>query len=358
MGAVLAEEGRTEWSEEDADARRRLLLWGASIVGAAALLGLGYRLLLGGVPPWHPASILVLVAGFVAVVVLARKPGRERLAGVLAVSCSICLVGVLTLDGGVLDAPILTLLPLLPVAGWFLLGARAGWVVAAAGCVLLVGLSALQEHADLAFDIRLDSELARPARALWLGATLVLLAGLTWLYERRTMRRGHLLRTQANTDRLTGLENRRGFETTLTAECRRAVRSRSPLSVVYFDIDHFKQYNDTYGHDKGDHCLVAISYAASTCLRRSSDLLARYGGEEFIALCPGTDGEQVRQLAESIRRVVEELEIEHRAAPAGRVTVSLGTATSGDDLDPAGLVEQADRALYRAKQGGRNRVAG
>jgi ATP-binding cassette subfamily C protein len=103
---------------------------------------------------------------------------------------------------------------------------------------------------------------------------------------------------------------------------------------------------------------VGFRYAASTCLRRSSDLLARYGGEEFIALCPGTGDEQARKLAEAIRVAVEELEIENRGAPHGSVTISVGTSTSGDDLDPRGLIEQADRALYRAKEGGRNRVEG
>jgi diguanylate cyclase (GGDEF)-like protein len=355
---VLSEERRDDWTEHDAATRRRLLRWGSAIAGAAALLGLGYRLLLGDAAPWHSAAVLVLVAGFGAVLPLTGRPGREAAAGTLAVGCAYSLLAVLALDGGVLDAPILTLLPLLPVAAWFLLGGRAGWTVAAAGCLLLVGLSLVQRDAELALDVRVDAELARPSRALWLGATLLLLAGLTRAYERQSLRRGRVLRNQANKDRLTGLENRRGFEAALEVECRRAARSGRPLSLAYFDIDHFKTLNDTYGHDKGDHCLVAVAYAASTCLRRSSDLLARYGGEEFIALCPGTGDEQARKLAEAIRVAVEELEIENRGAPHGSVTISVGTSTSGDDLDPRGLIEQADQALYRAKEGGRNRVEG
>lgn len=353
---MVPDERRYDGTVEERGDRRRLLRWSAAAAGVGALLGLGYRLLLGDVAVWHAPAVLVLVAGFGGVLILTRHPGREAFAGVVALCCALCLVGVLALDSGVVDAPILTLLPLLPVAAWFLLGGRAGWLVAGVGCLLLVGLSLVQRHTELPFDGRLDSELAQPARALWLGVTLLLLAALTWLYERQTQREGLLLRNQANKDRLTGLDNRRALETVLESECRRAVRSGSPVSLAYFDIDHFKALNDTYGHDKGDHCLVAVAYAASTCLRRTSDLLARYGGEEFVALCPATDGEQILQLGEAIRRAVEELEIEHRGSPTGLVTVSVGTATTGDTFDPAHLIELADQALYRAKQGGRNRV--
>jgi diguanylate cyclase (GGDEF)-like protein len=353
---VLAPQRPNDSTGDDDDARWRLLRWGAAGLGAVALLGLGYRGLLDRVAAWHLASVLVLVAALAAVVPLTLRPGRERLAGVVAICCATCLVGVLAVDGGLLDAPILTLLPLLPVAAWFLLGGRAGWVVAAAGCLLLVGLSVVQRRADLDLEFRLDAELARPARALWLGATLLLLAGLTWLYERQATRLGRRLRHQATTDRLTGLENRRGFETVLEAECRRAARSGQPLSLVYFDIDHFKGFNDAYGHDKGDHCLLAVAWATSTCVRRSGDLVGRYGGEEFVALLPATDAAQARQIAETIRRTVEELEIPHSAAPGGRVTVSLGTATAVESPDPHELVLRADRALYVAKQAGRNRV--
>lgn len=160
-------------------------------------------------------------------------------------------------------------------------------------------------------------------------------------------------------DTLTQIANRRRFDAALRQEWRRSARDESSLSLVFCDIDYFKRFNDTYGHQAGDECLVRVAQAMEETLNRPADLVARYGGEEFIALLVDTGLEGARMLAERMRARVEALKVEHRASEvAAHLTVSLGVASvvPKPALRPEDLVDLADRALYAAKEGGRNRV--
>ncbi|EPF66478.1 Diguanylate cyclase (GGDEF) domain protein [Pseudomonas syringae pv. syringae SM] len=163
----------------------------------------------------------------------------------------------------------------------------------------------------------------------------------------------------ASEDKLTGLANRRRFDQFLEVEFKRARRERSLLSLILIDADHFKRYNDHYGHLAGDECLIALARVVEQFIRRPSDVAARYGGEEIAVVLPGTDEANARQVAEKILQAIRDEQIEHPASPFGIVTISLGVATFvGTDrqLDQRGLIELADRALYAAKSQGRNRV--
>ncbi|MEI6557530.1 MAG: diguanylate cyclase [Rhodospirillaceae bacterium] len=169
------------------------------------------------------------------------------------------------------------------------------------------------------------------------------------------------LAEMAVTDRLTGLANRRCFDQVLDLETRRLRRSGGLLSLVLLDVDHFKTYNDTYGHVAGDSCLQTVSATIRGAVNRATDLAARYGGEEFACILPSTPLAGAIDLAERIRLSVAGQTIPHRAsATAPFVTVSLGVATiatpGADDREIAALVAAADTMLYRAKQTGRNRV--
>jgi diguanylate cyclase (GGDEF)-like protein len=160
-------------------------------------------------------------------------------------------------------------------------------------------------------------------------------------------------------DALTGLANRRRLDEALEHEWRRACRSHTSLAVVIADIDHFKQYNDTLGHPQGDRCLVAVAEVFLQSLGRAGDLAARYGGEEFVVLMPGADHAAATAFAESLRAACEARAIAHPASSAGAVvTISLGVASciAFEDMSPSYLFAEADAALYRAKQAGRNRV--
>jgi len=168
-----------------------------------------------------------------------------------------------------------------------------------------------------------------------------------------------LLHKLAYMDGLTGVPNRRHFDQTLQSEWRRCRRSRQPLALVMIDIDHFKLFNDCYGHQKGDECLQAVAAVLRAGFNRSHDLVARYGGEEFVCLMPECDLASARTKALALCRAVQALGIAHQGSQAASVvTVSLGVACQVPDgtVTPQVLLARADANLYRAKAGGRNRV--
>ncbi len=160
-------------------------------------------------------------------------------------------------------------------------------------------------------------------------------------------------------DGLTGIPNRRSFDEFFQREWHRALRSNKPLSVIMADIDFFKAYNDTYGHQQGDGCLKQIAAVLNECANRPGDLVARYGGEEFVAVLGDTDINGAVKVAERMRSEVELLKIIHQGSKiSGFVTISLGVGviTPTKDLLPEALISMADQALYQAKNEGRNRV--
>ncbi|MDA8383704.1 MAG: diguanylate cyclase [Betaproteobacteria bacterium] len=159
-------------------------------------------------------------------------------------------------------------------------------------------------------------------------------------------------------DGLTAVPNRRRFED-YYAHIWKAPGQTAPVALIMIDVDHFKPFNDHYGHQEGDACLRAIAQELSGALNRKTDLFARYGGEEFVCLLPGTEAEGALQVAERFRAAVLALAIPHARSPVGDwVTISVGVAAAGScaELSPRELVAHADEALYQAKAAGRNRV--
>lgn len=163
----------------------------------------------------------------------------------------------------------------------------------------------------------------------------------------------------SNEDPLTSLYNRRYFNEAIHTEWDRADRSGEPLSLVFVDIDCFKNYNDTYGHLKGDDALVKVAEVLKNHMRRSSDMAARYGGEEFILLLPNTPSSGAQVVANNIMKAVDSLKVEHSASLTGKyLTLSIGVATwRGEaDMTETQLIAQADSAVYQAKSDGRHLV--
>ncbi|MET1115921.1 MAG: sensor domain-containing diguanylate cyclase [Comamonas sp.] len=163
----------------------------------------------------------------------------------------------------------------------------------------------------------------------------------------------------AEHDGLTGILNRRAFDARFEEILGQSRRYRRPVSIVLFDVDHFKAYNDQYGHPAGDECLRLVAASLATALRRPGDVLARYGGEEFIVILPDTAADGAREVANAARQEVERLALRHIASEQGIVTVSGGVASAtlgAADLTAGAFIETADKALYRAKNAGRNRV--
>jgi len=170
-----------------------------------------------------------------------------------------------------------------------------------------------------------------------------------------------LLRQMVFIDGLTGVANRRCFDERLDTEWRRAARSASPLALLMLDVDHFKRFNDRYGHQVGDECLRRVACAIKAGLNRPGDLVARYGGEEFSCILPGTDLEGALAVGAGIEQGVRGLQIEHADSDvSGVVTLSIGVSMGLPDRDgdPARLLALADAQLYRAKHSGRGRACG
>lgn len=159
-------------------------------------------------------------------------------------------------------------------------------------------------------------------------------------------------------DRLTGLGNRRRFDERLDQSWYQAVRLQVPLSLIILDIDHFKLYNDNYGHQAGDACLQKVATALNGCVKRAGDVIARYGGEEFAIVLFHTPMNDGMGVGETLRKAVADMELKHEFSGSGIVTISLGGATviPSKDANIEDLVKSADEALYRAKAQGRNRV--
>lgn len=179
--------------------------------------------------------------------------------------------------------------------------------------------------------------------------------------EARLQQANRELQQLAYTDPLTGLLNRRLFYFQIEREWRRAMREHRPLSAIMLDIDHFKAYNDRYGHLEGDRVLKAVAQTLQAHLNRADDTLCRFGGEEFLALVAGRDLDEGCTLARQLAEAVFALGIEHADSPHGCVSISLGCATIhlGPETPTQGhdqLIQAADAALYRAKRAGRNRV--
>lgn len=169
-----------------------------------------------------------------------------------------------------------------------------------------------------------------------------------------------ILKINTDVDQLTQIANRRRFDEMLAIESKKAKRTGSFLTVLLIDIDHFKLYNDTYGHLEGDECLRQVAYALKTSLKRPGDLAARWGGEEFTCLLPDTDARAAAGVGEKLRKVIMNLGIYNKKSPVKNVvTVSIGVVTSipEDHTSYDKLLKQADEALYQAKESGRNRIS-
>jgi diguanylate cyclase (GGDEF)-like protein len=166
------------------------------------------------------------------------------------------------------------------------------------------------------------------------------------------------LKLISSRDGLTGIANRRYYDEYLATEWERMARDRKPLSLLMCDIDHFKKYNDAYGHLEGDACLKSVAEIINKCCKRPADLAARYGGEEFAVILPDTDIDGAKLVAELIREAINNLNIGHYDSPEGHVTLSIGASTliPVHGGESRALVQRADAALYRAKAAGRNRV--
>ena len=239
--------------------------------------------------------------------------------------------------------------------------------------ILMTGDNSLSESMQVAFALGATDFVSKPLKKFELLTRSRSAMRLRQEILRRKSRESELLDvtrqlSELNTmltrlsyvDGLTGVSNRRFFDKALEQEWKRAIRCKSPISIILLDVDHFKKYNDTYGHLSGDDCLQEVATNIKSALKRPGDVLARVGGEEFGLVLPDTPAEGAVHVAELIRSVVEGLQIEHRqSAPAKVVTISVGVSTAlpTSKSKPEAIFGVADKALYQSKESGRNKVS-
>jgi diguanylate cyclase (GGDEF)-like protein len=232
--------------------------------------------------------------------------------------------------------------------------------------VPIIFLSSMEADQDLdrAIEAGGDDYLVKPVSFVVLNAKIRALHRLESMHRKLVGLTSELananrkLELLARMDGLTGIANRRHFDTYLPTELQRSQRTKAPLSLILADVDHFKAYNDRYGHQAGDMCLKAVASAIQSAARRSTDLPVRYGGEEFAMILPETPLEGALDVAKSIAQGLAKLGIPHDGSNEHRVvTLSQGVATcGGGELSSDQLLKRADQALYRAKETGRNRI--
>ncbi len=322
-----------------------LLIW----VWAGLGLGLTTTVfnMLAGSPRWDRyfglysfVSDTLMLAFMLLALSQMRDPGQQQLlAGIVVMGVAI-----------VFGTSLLRLLP-------SLLYAAAGLLAALLGSYLLGEVAALLAWLGFYGLVCLSLALLcvaveRSYRLTYLQECLLAddkaqLATLTGQLER-----------QSRFDALTGLANRRHFDECLEQEWGRARREDLPLALLFIDVDHFKPYNDHYGHQQGDACLSQVAVALESVPRRPGDLVARYGGEEFVMLLPQTELAGAAEIGERALAVIANLALPHEQAPLGRVSVSIGVAAVLPAQLPSAreLIRAADAALYEAKAAGRARL--
>lgn len=235
------------------------------------------------------------------------------------------------------------------------------------GWVPIIFLSARTEPDDIAAGIEAggDDYITKPVNEVILAAKMTAMARIAAMRQRllevsRELEKANIeLQKLADVDGLTGLANRRSIDSYLEHEIARCIREDHPIAAIMIDLDHFKAYNDHYGHLAGDNCLKKIAQILDHEIKRPGDLAGRFGGEEFCAILSNTDREGALFVAETLRATVENLRIPHEGSPdIKHVTLSLGVAVHlpSPSFPINQLLDDADKALYHAKQSGRNRV--
>jgi len=230
----------------------------------------------------------------------------------------------------------------------------------------IIFLSGNVQDRDVASGIEAggDDYLAKPVSPMVLRAKINAMQRITDMRRRLVDLKEQLeahnasLKEESSQDALTGIPNRRSFDAAFEQEWNHATRSGKPLALLLADVDFFKKFNDTYGHQRGDDCLRKVAGAMRQAARRKVDLVARYGGEEFALLLPDTTPVSALLVAGRVLEGLRGLRLPHEAAPAGHVTLSIGVCATVPQADQpaADLVKTADRALYDAKSKGRNQA--
>ena len=313
------------------------------IVVITALAALRF-VLSGGAQAPLPAFLVVF--GCIINAIYIRRNGSINSAAWVLVT--VLLIGLFygAFSTGAFSGPIVILSPLIPIFTILLINIRAACITIGLVFVVLMSLLYLQYNGLIPANTN-RPELILFGRFITLLSLSLVSTWIVWNFSRITH---HLLKKvelQSNTDYLTGISNRRGIETILAHELGRARRNNEWLSFVMADVDRFKLYNDTNGHQAGDHCLTVVAQAIQSCIKRTTDVVGRFGGEEFVVILPNTDIEGANKIAECIRLEMLNQKISYGPKNPEPVSLTLGVVSGrGYSIDTIEqLVRLADDAL-------------
>ena len=301
-------------------------------------------------------------AFFVVVIGLAnffylQRGGSLDVGAWLLVAISLTGLATGSFNTGGFGGALILFAPIIPVFTMLLIDSRAAWISLVLVCLILAGLFVLELNSIVPENSN-NPDRVRLGRVIVLICLCVTATWVVWSFSSMTRSLLKKLDKQSNTDYLTGALNRRGVESALLREVARARRSNTCISFIMADVDFFKLYNDSNGHQAGDSCLIDIVSIISSCCERSTDIVGRFGGEEFVLVLPDTDSEGARRVAENIRTAIVRRNIPYGPNDLRPVSLTLGVVSALgpliENIDQ--LITQADRALYRGKSQGRNCV--
>lgn len=326
----------------------------AVIVLVGALASLKFMLESAGHMPW---AALLVVVGSLANAAYIRRNGSIDIAARALIA--LLLFGLIYAGSrtGAFSGAVVLLAPMIPLFGVLLLNVRSGWITLGLVFAILGGLLFFQLNGMI-------PENQNPYELILVGRLITVLSvcmASTWIVGRFARMSGSQLarvEQQSQIDFLTGILNRRGVETILERELGRARRTKGWLSVILADVDHFKLYNDTNGHQAGDDCLARVARVICSCGRRASDTAGRFGGEEFVVILPEANASGAYDLAEKMRQEMLNQKILYGAQDTGYVSLTIGVVSArGPDIENIEqLIGLADDALYQGKRQGRNCV--
>ncbi len=324
-----------------------------AIIALISFLVILKMVLVGANPLPFPA--IILLTGLTSnAIYLARNGSPERAAVVLV---GLLILGLIlgSLNTGGFSGPVVLLSPLIPLSAMLLIGNRGAWLSLWLVSFVLAGLYLL-DISQLIPENPHNTTQLKFARFLSVTALALIATGMMWRFAREFKESFTKIKGESNTDYLTGIYNRRAIENILLHEVNRTRRDGDWLSFIIGDIDHFKLYNDSNGHQEGDRCLILAAEAIRSCCRRATDVVGRFGGEEFVLILPGTDPDGARKVVEACRLSVQALNLPYGPDNPRPVTITLGCVSIPGSMieNPDQIIKLADDALYRGKHQGRN----
>lgn len=305
-------------------------------------------------PPFP--AIFVVTVGLANAIYIKRGGSLDTASWILVIAALLGLAFSSIFTGG-FSAPAVLLAPIIPIMTVLLINRQAAWISLGVVCLILTGVFILGIYGYIS-ENQTDPEMIQFGRYVVLSSLCLISTWVVSSFASITRRLLAQLEQQSNIDYLTGILNRRAIEARLFLEVGRAKRAGTWLSFVMADVDYFKLYNDSNGHQAGDNCLKDIAAIIDDCCERPTDVVGRIGGEEFVLILPDTDNDGARRIAENIRKKLLAKNIHYGPQNASPVTLTLGIASARGNaiVDVEKLIRDADAALYKGKDKGRNCV--